>query len=338
MNKRTILVTGVAGFIGSHVAEALLKRGDVVVGLDNFNDYYSPATKRSNLAEITGTTSHSQRFFFIEGDVRNRNLLCRLYLEYQFNGIIHLAAMAGVRASVYNPSLYYDVNLNGTLALLEAVTSLATLSKASSELPVFVFATTSSAYGATHQIPFLETDACNEPLAPYAASKRAAELLGYTYYHLYHLNFTALRFFTVYGPRNRPDMMAYKIMDNIFSRREVPLYNQGQMYRDWTYVDDIVRGIMAAVDRPLGYQIINLGRGAPVLLADFVHLLEELTGRPARLTPAPAPDTDVPYTYADIGKANKLLGYHPTISVEEGVRGLWHWYQKAVLTKEVASR
>ena len=184
----------------------------------------------------------------------------------------------------------------------------------------------------------METDPCDRPLAPYPASKRAAELLGYTYHHFYGLNFTALRFFTVYGPRGRPDMMAYKVADSIFFGREVPLYNNGQMHRDWTYIDDIVKGVVAAVDRPLGYEIINLGRGEPVLLADFVRLIEELTGRKAHLVPAPMPDADIPYTYADISKARHLLGYNPTISVQEGVARFLEWYEQAVLEKNGKGR
>jgi len=332
--SKTILVTGAAGFIGSHVVQALLARGDTVVGLDNLNDYYDPARKRANLEEIERSTSHVSRFTFVKGDVRDRELVTRLFTEHPFDAIVHLAAMAGVRASIEDPALYYDVNLNGTLVLLDAAVGRLNPSATwdpKSEILNFVFASTSSVYGATRQIPFVETDPCNQPLAPYPASKRAAELLGYTYHHLYGLNFTALRFFTVYGPRGRPDMMAYKVADNIYFGREVPLYNNGQMHRDWTYIDDIAKGVLAAVDRPLGYEIINLGRGEPVLLADFVRLIEKLTGRKAHLVPAPMPDADIPYTYADISKARRLLDYNPTISVQEGVARFLEWYEKAVL-------
>lgn len=329
--SKTILVTGAAGFIGSHVAQALLARGDTVVGLDNLNDYYDPSRKRANLNEVKRNTQHTTRFIFIKGDIRDRRLVARLFTEYRFDAVVHLAAMAGVRASVENPALYYDVNLNGTLVLLEAAVGRLAPGEQHPRMPVFVFASTSSVYGATQQVPFTETDPCDRPLAPYPASKRAAELLGYTYHHLYGLNFTALRLFTVYGPRGRPDMMAYKVADNIFFGREVPLYNGGQMYRDWTYIDDIVKGIVAAVDRPLGYEVINLGRGEPVLLADFVRLIEELTGRKARLVPAPMPDADIPYTHADVSKARRLLDYSPTISVQEGVARFLEWYERAVL-------
>lgn len=337
-----ILVTGAAGFIGSHVAQALLQRGDTVVGLDNLNDYYDPARKRANLEEVRRNTRHSEitdgppatSFTFVEGDVRNPATISRLFHDHDFDAVVHLAAMAGVRASIDDPQLYYDVNLAGTLTLLDAAVGRLNhnLPPATSHLqPNFVFASTSSVYGNTRTIPFVETDPCNGPLAPYPASKKAAELLGHTYHHLYGLNFTAVRFFTVYGPRGRPDMMAHKVLDNIFFGRQVPVYNNGQMHRDWTYIDDTVAGVVAAVDRPLGYEIINLGRGEPVLLADFIRLVEENAGRPSNLVPKPMPAADVPYTYADVSKARRLLGYEPKISVEEGVARFWEWYKSEVL-------
>ena len=321
---KTILVTGAAGFIGSHLVEALIGRGDIVVGVDNFNPYYDPARKRANLVEVADTIKASPNFHFVEGDLRDAGLVKQLFDTHAFDGVLHLAAMAGVRASLDNPTLYYDVNVLGTLNLLEAAVR-------GGKLPVFVFASTSSAYGATTRIPFVEDDPCNGPLAPYSATKRAGELLGFSYHHNYKLPFTALRFFTVYGPRNRPDMMAYKVIDNMILNRSVPLYNGGRMYRDWTYVGDIVKGLVAAADRPLGFEVINLGRGEPVCLADFIGCLEKLVGRKAQLTPAPAPDTDMISTHADIGKARQLLGYEPTIGVPEGVERLWRWYQARVI-------
>ena len=321
--SKTILVTGAAGFIGSHVTQALLARGDRVFGLDNLNDYYAPQRKQANLAEIEKAVSPGERFVLIKADFRDRAMLSELFARETFDVIVHLGAMAGVRASVENPHLYYEVNLAGTLNLLEAART--------HRVSNFVFASTSSVYGATGQLPFVETDACDRPLAPYAASKRAAEMLGFTYHHLYRQNFTALRFFTVYGPRGRPDMMAYKVADNISFHREVPLYNQGRIHRDWTFVGDIVAGILAAVDTPLGYEVINLGRGQPVLLADFVHLIEQRSGQRAKLVPASMPDTDMTYTCADISKARRLLGYEPGVSVSEGVTRFWAWYQQAVL-------
>jgi UDP-glucuronate 4-epimerase len=192
----------------------------------------------------------------------------------------------------------------------------------------FVFASTSSVYGSTDQIPFVETDPCDRPLQPYAAAKRAAEILGHSYHYLFDLNFTAIRFFTVYGPAGRPDMMAFKLADSISKGRDVPLYNGGQMYRDWTFVDDIVDGVVAALDRPLGYEIINLGRGEPVLLKEFVNIMEELAGKRANLHDEPKPLADVERTYADIGKARRLLDYDPQVSVKEGVTRFWEWYRQ----------
>jgi len=316
-----VLVTGAAGFIGSHVVEALLARGDEVLGLDNFDPYYDPARKRANLVEVQAHPQAS-RFRFVEGSILDRELLRGLFGDHGPQRVVHLAAMAGVRASMERPHRYYEVNLTGTLNLLEA----ARLAKAEN----LVFASTSSVYGNSEKLPFQESDAADRPLAPYAASKRAAELLGHTYHHLYGLNFTALRFFTVYGPRNRPDMMAFKLADALGSGAELPLYEGGQMLRDWTFVGDTVAGIVAAVDRPLGYEVLNLGRGEPVLLLDFVRQLERLAGRTARFSVQPRPDTDAQATHADIGKAQRLLGYAPRVSVAEGVERFWSWYQKAI--------
>jgi UDP-glucuronate 4-epimerase len=328
----TTLVTGAAGFIGSHVVEELFRRGHLVVGIDNFNAYYDPARKRANLVEVERTIAGSPRFRFVEIDLRDRDRIRDLFRETTFDGIVHLAAMAGVRASIADPLLYYDVNVLGTLHLLDAAIGRLTGTKPA-RLPVVVFASTSSAYGNTTQIPFVESDPCNGPLAPYAATKRAGELMGYSYWYNFKLPFTALRFFTVCGPRNRPDMMAFKVIDNLFSGREVPLYNGGQMYRDWTYVTDIAQGVCQAVERPLGFEAINIGRGEPVCLADFVAAIEALAGRRANLTPAPAPDTDMISTHADISKARRLLDYSPTTSVPEGVRQLWDWYRAEITSK-----
>lgn len=319
---KTILVTGAAGFIGSHTTVALLERGDRVVGLDNLNDYYDPARKRANLVEIGATPGAAERFTFIHGDIRDRALVRKLFAEHGFTAVAHLAAMAGVRISVEDPWLYYDVNLTGTLNLLDAAREHGK--------PNFVLASTSSAYGNTKQVPFVETDSADRPLAPYPASKRSAELLGHSYHHIHELDFTALRFFTVYGPRGRPDMLAYKILDAMRLGQSMPLYNGGQMHRDWTFVADIVQGIVAATDRRLGYEVINIGRGEPVLLADFVRDLEALAGGRAPVTSEPMMKADVSYTYADITKARTLLNYSPTVSVSEGVRRFFDWYCQAV--------
>lgn len=320
---KKILLTGAAGFIGSNAATALLRRGDTVVGVDNLNDYYDPARKRANLDEVRAGAPDSEKFIFHQSDVRDDDAMEALFAKHDFDAVIHLAAMAGVRASIEDPKLYLDVNLGGTLNLLQAAHRHGQ--------PLFVFASTSSVYGRTTVMPFIETDHADRPLAPYPASKRAAELLGYSYFHLFGQNFTALRFFTVYGRRGRPDMMAYLVLDNIFRGKEVPLYNKGQMHRDWTYVDDIVQGLLAAADRPLGYEVINLGRGKPTLLADFVRLIEEQAGKPSNLTDKPMPAADMEYTYANVDRARALLGYEPTITVEQGVREFWLWYQEAVM-------
>jgi UDP-glucuronate 4-epimerase len=301
----------------------LLRRGDTVVGVDNLNDYYDPARKHANLDETRTTAPDPQKFIFHKTDIRDEEAIEHLFAEHAFDAIIHLAAMAGVRASIEDPKLYFDVNLGGTLTLLEAAQRHGQ--------PPFVFASTSSVYGRTKVIPFIESDRADRPLAPYPASKRAAELLGYSYFHLFGQNFTALRFFTVYGRRGRPDMMAYLVLDNIFHGKEVPLYNNGQMHRDWTYVDDIVQGLLAAADRPLGYEVINLGRGKPTLLADFVRLIEDQAGKSSRLIDRPMPPADMEYTYANIDRARELLDYAPTITVEQGVREFWLWYQDAVM-------
>jgi UDP-glucuronate 4-epimerase len=316
------LVTGAAGFIGSHTAIRLLERGDHVVGLDNVNDYYDQSRKRANLEEVRRIAQSSGQFTFIEDDIRNRAVVSALFEKHSFSGVAHLAAMAGVRISVEDPWLYYETNLTGTLNLLDAAHRF--------NNPNFVLASTSSAYGNTKVVPFIETDTADRPLAPYPASKRAAEMLGHSYHHIQGVDFTALRFFTVYGPRGRPDMMAYKIFDAIRTGETMPLFNGGQMYRDWTFVDDIVSGVVAAVDKRLGYEVINIGRGEPVLLSDFVKSLEKLAGRAAPMNSEPMMKADVAYTYANIDKAKALLGYQPTVSVEEGVRRFYEWYKVAV--------
>jgi UDP-glucuronate 4-epimerase len=303
----------------------------MVVGLDNFNAYYDPGRKRANVAALQAAFGNRGSWHLVEKDIRDKNAMALLFAEWPFDTVIHLAAMAGVRASIDDPQLYYDVNLGGTLTLLDAAVGRMGPPRRAGGSPLFVFASTSSVYGATAKIPFTEDDPCDRPLSPYAASKRAGELLGHTYHHLHGLNFTALRFFTVYGPRGRPDMMAYKVLDNIFFGRQVALYNGGQMHRDWTYVEDIVSGVVAAADRPLGYEVMNLGRGEPVLLAEFTRMIEGYTERRANLVPGPMPDADVPFTYADIAKARRLLSYDPKVRVADGVRRFCQWYQGAVL-------
>jgi UDP-glucuronate 4-epimerase len=318
---RTVLLTGAAGFIGSHTAVALATRGDRVVGLDNFNAYYDPARKRANVREIAKEAPGAD-FRLVEGDLRDTSLVERLFAEHRFDVVVHLAAMAGVRASADDPVTYYDVNLGGTLALLEAARA-----HGGSR---FVFASTSSAYGATTRLPFREDDPADRPLAPYPASKRAAELLGHAYHHLHGTPFTALRFFTVYGPRGRPDMLTYRLVDAIRTGIPITLYDGGRMTRDWTFVSDTVSGIVAATDAELGYEIVNLGRGAPELVSDFIAAFERITGRKVPWIEAPKPEADVDKTHADIDKARRLLGYAPRVEIEEGARRTLEWYERAV--------
>ena len=311
-----VLVTGAAGFIGSHLAEKLAQRGDMVVGLDNFNDYYDPSRKRTNERRLQTYPN----FKMIEADIRHREEMLAIFAAERFEAVAHLAALAGVRNAVLYPDLYVAVDYNGSQHLMDG----ARLNGVGN----FVFASTSSVYGDTRQIPFVETDSCDRPLQPYAAAKRATEILGYTYHYLYGLNFTAIRFFTVYGPYGRPDMMAYLVADSITKGQPIPLYNGGNMYRDWTFVEDITDGVVAAIDRPVGYEVINLGRGEPVLLKDFVEFIETLAGKKANLVDTPKIAADVVRTYADIGKARQLLGYQPKVSVQEGVQRFWQWYHR----------
>ncbi|MFN2189484.1 MAG: NAD-dependent epimerase/dehydratase family protein [Candidatus Promineifilaceae bacterium] len=308
------LVTGAAGFIGSHLAERLLECGDEVIGLDNFNDYYDPDQKQAN-AQIL---KKHPAFTLIRADIRDRSQMLSLFEKEQFDAVAHLAAMAGVRNAVQHPNLYVDVDYVGTQNLMDGARN--------SSVKHFVMASTSSVYGSTEAIPFRETDPCAKPLQPYAAAKRAAEILGYAYSYLFDLNFTALRFFTVYGPRGRPDMMAFLVADSITSGRPIPLYEGGEMYRDWTYVSDIVDGFVAAIDRPMGYKIFNLGRGQPMKLSDFISIIEEYAGGRANVVVKPKPAADVTRTYADISEARRLLGYNPTVSVPSGVAAFWEWF------------
>ncbi|MGB0768498.1 MAG: NAD-dependent epimerase/dehydratase family protein [Phycisphaeraceae bacterium] len=312
----TVLITGVAGLVGSHLAEVLLAEGRTVVGVDNFNDYYSVQQKRDNVA---GFKDHD-RFTLCETDIRDNDAVAAIFAEHQPRAVAHLAAMANVRYSIGRAPLYTEVNITGSVNLLEAAKAVGTDN--------FVFASTSSAYGHTQQLPFTETDPSNAPLSAYPASKKAIELMGYTYHNLHQLNFTALRFFSVYGPRARPDMMPFMVTDRIYRGETITLFNAGQMKRDWTYVDDIVGGVALAIDKPLGYEIVNIGRGEPVLMADFVAIIEELVGKKAILETPDAPPSEPAITFANIDKAKSLLGYNPQTPVDQGLAKLWAWYQK----------
>jgi UDP-glucuronate 4-epimerase len=309
------LVTGGAGFVGSHVAENLLKRGETVVVIDNFNDYYDPAIKRRNAERLR----QYEKLSLIEGDIRDADLVNQLFTEHEISYVAHLAAMPGVRASVNEVRLYVDVNLYGTMNLLEAGKIR--------EIKQFVLASTSSVYGKTELIPFIETDTADRPLAAYPASKRSAELLAYTYHNLIKMNVTVLRFFNVYGPAGRPDMMPWRLMEATQSGAEIKLFNGGNIHRDWTYIEDTARGVIAALDKPLGYEIINLGCGAPISLKDFVEIIEEYSGKNINTVDVPTPLSDPPITYCDNTKARELLGFAPNISVKDGLFRTWEWFR-----------
>lgn len=315
IHTQTTLVTGGAGFIGSNLTEALLARGERVICIDNFNDYYNPALKRHN---ISGFACHPN-YTLIEGDIRDRDAMLKLFREYKPNRVAHLGAMAGVRYSIERAPLYADVNIQGTINLLDGARQ--------TDVKNFVFASTSSIYGSTDETPFHEDQSTDHALAPYPATKKACEVMGYAYHNLFDLNFTALRFFTVYGPRARPDMMAFIVMKRILEGEPITLFNGGEMHRDWTYVDDIVGGVIAALDQPLGYEILNLGRGEPVRLGDFVDIISELVGKPALVDAQPAPASEPPITYANTEKIQELLNYQPQTSIREGLTRTWEWFQ-----------
>ncbi len=310
----TTLITGGAGFIGSRLAMALRARGESIVLFDNFNNYYNPALKRANVVQFEGDPN----VIVVEGDIRDASLIEDTFARYAVRRVAHLAAMGGVRKSVEEPILYFDVNLMGTLRLLEAARN--------HNIEQFVLASTSSVYGKTQRIPFVEDDTADRPLAPYPASKRAAEIAAHSYYHLHKLNVTCLRFFNVYGPHGRPDMMPIKVIRAVCEDTPITLFNAGILSRDWTYVDDIVAGIITALDRPMGYEIINLGCGAPISMREFVDYIEQLSGKKAERVNVLAPASEPPITYCDNSRARRLLDFAPTVSVKEGLARTWHWY------------
>lgn len=319
MSIGTTLVTGGAGFIGSHLVDALLACGERVLCLDNFTDNYSPARKRLNIAAHLKHPSYT----LVEGDIRDRELIMRVFEEHKPQRVAHLAALAGVRASIEQASLYVDVNVQGSVNLLDATRRFGTEN--------FILASTSSIYGRTEQIPFKENQSTDQPLAPYPATKKSCEVMAHAYHNIFDLNITVLRFFNVYGPRVRPDTMAYMVTDSIIRDADITIYNGGNLHRDWTYIDDIIQGVIAALDRPLGYDVINIGRGEPIRLGDFVDIIQELVGKTAHIKHAPAPASEPPITYACVEKAQRLFGYHPRTSIRDGLARTWEWYQAEVL-------
>ena len=309
-----ILITGGAGFIGSHVAERLLARGDELTVLDNFNDFYAPALKQRNAALLQGAR-------VVAGDIRDRAVVASLFAEGGFDALIHLAAMAGVRPSLLDPLHYEDVNVRGTLVLLEELKR-----RPGTRM---VFASSSSVYGSNARVPFREADEIHHPVSPYAATKRAGELLCYTHHHLDGIPTSCLRFFTVYGPRQRPEMAIAKFTRAVLAGTPIPFFGDGTTRRDYTYVDDIVDGVVAALDRCEGYEIYNLGESQTTSLQELVSLIGEVCGREPVLDRQPLQPGDVLVTYADVSKARERLGYRPTTSVRAGLERYLAWVRGA---------
>lgn len=316
-----ILLTGGAGFIGSHVAEALLRLGHDLTIVDNFNDFYPPRIKEANIESVRLAGDFDLR----RADLLDLEALRDIFRECRPEAIIHLAAYAGVRPSLENPALYDRVNVTGTIHLLDLARD--------SGIRSFIFGSTSSVYGVNSKVPFSETDPLDTPISPYAVTKRAAELLCYTYHYNYGLPVTCLRFFTVYGPRQRPEMAIHKFTRMILEGEPIPIYHQGLSRRDYTYVDDIVQGVTSALGHRFDFEVINLGNSQTVGLLDLVRLIELNTGTEAKTQLMPAQPGDVPITYADIQKARRLLGYQPTTPIESGVSRFvdWYWEHQTML-------
>ncbi len=315
---RSLFVTGAAGFIGAHVSGALLARGDRVFGLDNFDPFYDRRIKEGNLAPLL----ENPAFSFLEGDIRDPAVLARWGEGIRPDALIHLAAKAGVRPSVADPAGYADVNVNGTIRMLEWAKER--------RVPKVLFASSSSVYGGNTKVPFSEDDFVDHPVSPYAATKKAGELLCHTYCHLYGMNVVALRFFTVYGPRQRPEMAIHKFTRRILDGKEIELYGDGSSRRDYTYIDDIVSGILGALSAPAGYRVYNLGESATISLSDLVALIEKACGKTAVRRFRPPQPGDVPLTYADISRARAEIGYDPRTPIGIGITRFVEWYRREV--------
>jgi UDP-glucuronate 4-epimerase len=312
----TVLVTGAAGFIGSHASEALLGRGYRVIGVDNFSDFYDRSWKEQNLKSV-GVGS---RFDVEELDICNGPAIEKLVALIKPVAILHLAAMAGVRPSIEQPAYYARVNVEGTTHLLQAAVK--------HSVKKFVFASSSSVYGNLAKVPFSEEDPVSEPVSPYAATKRAGELIAYTFWHLYKIPVFALRFFTVYGPRQRPDLAIHKFTRLISSGKPLPFFGDGTTSRDYTFVEDTVAGIMAAMDRCDRYRIYNLGGSSPVSLNTLIEELEKAVGKKAILDRKPAQPGDVERTYADLARSKSELGYDPQVPLATGLKRFVEWFQQ----------
>lgn len=323
-----ILITGGAGFIGSNLIDRLLEENNEVITIDNFNNYYDPKIKEKNILEIrknmVNLNINEKKFKLYRGDIRDSNILKTIFKENKINLIIHLAAMAGVRTSIDNPELYYEVNVNGTLNLLE-VARINGINK-------FIFGSSSSIYGNNKKIPFNEEDEVNHPISPYAASKKAGELLCYTYHHLYNIDIACLRFFTVYGPRQRPDLAIHKFTKLILEDKPIPFYGDGKSERDYTYIDDIVEGIIKSIswirNDKKQYEIFNLGESQTISLNEMLRVIENALNKKACKKKLPMQPGDVNRTYADISKAKNVLGYNPKTEFKEGIKKSTEWIKR----------
>ncbi len=309
-----ILVTGGAGFIGSHLSERLLKEGHRVIVLDNFDDFYDPRRKRKNLEPL----GNNLRFSLYEGDLRDKDLLDKVFSAEAIEIVAHLAARAGVRPSIQFPALYADVNIRGTLNLLDACRHHG--------VRRFVFASSSSVYGNNPKVPFAESDSVDKPISPYAATKKAGELISYTYHYLYGLDVACLRYFTVYGPRQRPEMAIHQFTRLIHQGRQISLFGDGSSCRDYTYVEDAVEGTVNALFREHGYQIYNIGESQTTSLRELVYLIENLLGKKGVTEYLPAQPGDAERTYADIRKAREKLDYNPKTDMLTGLKKFVEWY------------
>jgi len=318
---KKILITGGAGFIGSHFAEYVLARGDDVVIVDELNDYYDVNIKKKNLSLLKESFPEEGRVSFYQGDICDEEFMTAVFENECPEWVCHMAARAGVRPSIIDPYVYIHSNIKGTTQLMELSHRFGVKN--------FVFASSSSVYGGSKSTYFSEDESVDNPVSPYAASKKACELLAYTYHHLYNLNISALRFFTVYGPRGRPDMAPFKFIDRVSRGMEIQQFGDGSSSRDYTYISDIVDGIVRAVDRPHPYEVFNLGKGNGTSLKDFIHLVQKYVGKSAKINVLPNQAGDVPYTCADVSKAQRMLGYKSKVSFEDGIRMTAEWYKKS---------
>ncbi|MEX0928251.1 MAG: SDR family NAD(P)-dependent oxidoreductase [Balneolales bacterium] len=315
---QTSLVTGGAGFIGSHLCEKLIQQGHKVVCIDNFDDFYDRSIKERNLENLNGQA----HFTLAEGDIRDADLLEQLFSAYQFDLVVHLAAKAGVRPSIMDPLQYQDVNIRGTQHILDSVKKHG--------VAKLLFASSSSVYGGNEKVPFAEPDEVNRPISPYAATKRAGELMCYTYHHLYNINVACLRFFTVYGPRQRPEMAIHKFTRLIHNGLELPAFGDGTSRRDYTYVDDIIQGITSIAGSDFTYDIINLGESQTIALKDLIATIGKKLDREPKIKWLPDQPGDVNITYADISRARNTYGYRPVTDVETGIGNFVDWYHSMV--------